>query len=266
MSSLPERPSPKDKPVSLFITCIMDMIYPETGMSVVDILDHLGVAVHFPEAQTCCGQPAFNSGFREDARTVARQFFRAFEHAEVIVTASGSCAAMVRHEYPALFADDPIWRSHAERAASITWEFTEFLIDGLGIEDLGLRLPQLQTIAIHDACHGLRLLGLGEAGRKLLRNVENAQVQDLKECEVCCGFGGLFSVKMPEVSNAMLTKKIAHINASEAETIITGDASCITQMNGGLAKQKSRKRVKHIVDVLAEGLPTREKGKVTSGK
>jgi L-lactate dehydrogenase complex protein LldE len=218
------------------------------------VLEHVGVEVDFPEAQTCCGQPAFNSGFRDDARTVAKQFFRAFENAEVIVTASGSCAAMVRHEYPALFADDPVWRSHAERAASITWEFTEFLVDGLGIEDLGLRLPQPQTFAFHDACHGLRLLHLTDQGRKLLSHVKNAEVRDLKECEVCCGFGGLFSVKMPEISNVMLTKKINNINMSEGETILTGDASCMTHMNGGLIKQQSPKRVKHIADVLADGL------------
>jgi L-lactate dehydrogenase complex protein LldE len=259
MAALPQRPSPKGRRVSLFITCIMDMIYPDTGMSVVDLLEHLGVEVDFPEAQTCCGQPAFNSGFQDDAKTVAKQFFRAFENAEVIVTASGSCAAMVRHEYPALFADDPAWRAHAERAASITWEITEFLVDGLEIEDLGLRLPTPQTIAIHDACHGLRLLGLGEAGRKLLRHVENATVQELNECDVCCGFGGLFSVKMPDISNAMLARKLANINASDADTVVTGDASCMTHMNGGLAKQQSPRRVRHLVDVLAEGLPERER-------
>jgi len=248
------RPSPKGKKVSLFVTCIVDMIYPETGMSVVEILEHLGVEVDFPPAQTCCGQPGFNSGYRAEACQVAQQFLRAFEDAEVIVTPSGSCAAMVRHEYPRLFAEDDPWHARAERAAAITWEFTELLVDGLGITDLGARLPAPGSFAFHDACHGLRLLGLGEAGRALLSQVENAQVCELRECDVCCGFGGLFAVKMADVSAAMLDKKIAHIEASEAETIITGDASCLTQMNGGLSRRKSSKRVRHIADVLAEGL------------
>jgi L-lactate dehydrogenase complex protein LldE len=252
-----ERPSPKDKPVSLFVTCIVDMIYPDTGMSVVKILEHLGIAVDFPMAQTCCGQPAFNSGYRTEATSVGRQFLKAFADAQVIVTPSGSCAAMVRHEYPTLFADDPEWRSKADHAASITWEFTEYLVDGLGITDLDLALPQAESFAFHDGCHGLRLLGLRDAARTLLGNAKNATVSDLTECDVCCGFGGLFAVKMPAVSNAMLQTKIDNIEASDAATIVTGDASCLTQMNGGLSRNGSRKRVRHIADVLADGLPER---------
>lgn len=252
------RPSPKDKPVSLFVTCIVDMIYPQTGLSVVKILEHLGIAVDFPMGQTCCGQPAFNSGYRSEAKTVATQFLKAFAEAQVIVTPSGSCAAMIRHEYPALFADDPQWKAAAERAAAITWEFTEYLVDGLGVSDLKLRLPAPQTFAFHDACHGLRLLGLGQAGRTLLSHTENAQIEPLTECDVCCGFGGTFAVKMPNVSAAMLDTKIKHIEAAPAQTIITGDASCLTQMNGGLTRRTSAKRVRHIADVLAEGLPDHE--------
>lgn len=250
-----ERPSPEDKPVSLFVTCIVDMIYPQTGMSVVKILEHLDIEVDFPMAQTCCGQPAFNSGFRDEARTVAKQFLRAFQNAEVIVTPSGSCAAMIRHEYPALFQDEPAWQKLAEHAASITWEFSEFLSDGLGIRDLKLKLPEKQKLAFHDGCHGLRMLGLGEGARDLLKNIENAEFSELNECDVCCGFGGLFAVKMANVSNAMLQTKIKHIEASDAETIVTGDASCLMQMNGGLSRKKSAKAVRHLADVLAEGLP-----------
>lgn len=252
--SLLERPSPIGKPVSLFVTCIIDMVYPQTGMSVVEILEHLGIPVDFPETQTCCGQPGYNSGYREEAKTVAKQFLRAFEKSEVIVTPSGSCAAMVRHEYPILFADDPEWETRANRAASITWELTEFLVDGLGITDLQLKLPTPQTFAFHDACHGLRLLGLGQAGRTLLQKVENASVTELHECDMCCGFGGLFSVKMAEVSGAMLQRKMGNIEAADAENIVTGDSSCLTHMNGGLSRAKSKKRVTHIADILAEGL------------
>ncbi len=250
-----ERESPKDKKVSLFVTCIVSMIYPQTGMSVVDILEHLGVQVDFPMEQTCCGQPAFNSGYRGDAKTVAKQFLKAFKDAEVIVTPSGSCAAMVRHEYPNLFTpEDGELYDLAVRMASITWEFTEYLVTGLGIDRLDLKLPEKQTFAIHDACHGLRLLGIGEEARRLLDGMENVELVELNEANVCCGFGGLFSVKMPAVSNKMLSTKVDNINDASADTIVTGDVSCMTQMNGGLSRQKSNKRVLHIADVLAQGL------------
>ena len=163
--SLPERESPAGKRVSFFVTCIVDMVYPETGMSAVEILEHFGVEVDFPMAQTCCGQPGFNSGYRKEAKQVAQQFLRAFADAEVIVTPSGSCAAMVRHEYPTLFADDPQWRDQAQRMASIIWEISEFLVEGLGITDLKGKLPKAESFAFHDVCHGLRLLGLGDAFR-----------------------------------------------------------------------------------------------------
>lgn len=250
-----ERLSPKNQPVSLFVTCIVDMIYPQTGMSVVKILEHLDIVVDFPMAQTCCGQPAFNSGYRDEARTVVKQFLRAFQNAKVIVTPSGSCSAMIRHEYPSLFEEGTAWYQLAQHVASITWEFTEYLVEGLGITDLDLALPQAETFAFHDACHGLRLLGLGDSARTLLENTENAEITDLNECDVCCGFGGLFAVKMANVSNAMLQTKMKHIEASSAQTIITGDASCLTQMNGGLSRKNSSKSVRHIADVLADGLP-----------
>lgn len=249
-----ERLSPKNQPVSLFVTCIVDMIYPQTGMSVVKILEHLDIVVDFPMAQTCCGQPAFNSGYRDEARTVVKQFLRAFQNAKVIVTPSGSCSAMIRHEYPSLFEEGTAWYQLAQHVASITWEFTEYLVEGLGITDLDLALPQAETFAFHDACHGLRLLGLGDSARTLLENTENAEITDLNECDVCCGFGGLFAVKMANVSNAMLQTKMKHIEASSAQTIITGDASCLTQMNGGLSRKNSSKSVRHIADVLADGL------------
>jgi len=252
--SLPERESPQGKKVSLFVTCMVDMLYPETGWSVVEILEHLGVAADFPEAQTCCGQPGFNAGHRPEAKQVATQFLKAFKDAEVIVAPSGSCVAMVRHEYPTLFADDPQWRDAANRMASITWEITEFIAEGLGITDLNIPLPEQQSFAFHDACHGLRILGLGQAGRTLLRNKENATIEELTECDVCCGFGGLFSVKMADVSGAMLERKMTNIEANPAQTIVCGDVSCMTHMNGGLERQNSAKRVKHIADVLAEGL------------
>jgi L-lactate dehydrogenase complex protein LldE len=256
MADIP-RESPVGKPVSLFVTCMVDMLHPETGWAVVDILEHLGLTVDFPMEQTCCGQPGFNAGHRPEAKQVAIQFLKAFKDSQVIVAPSGSCVAMIRHEYPTLFDDDPRWQAEAVRIASITWEFSEFIVDGLGITDLKLRLPQKSSFAFHDSCHGLRGLGLGKEARSLVGNTQNASVETLAEADVCCGFGGLFSVKMADVSGAMLERKISQIEACPASTILCGDASCITHMNGGLARQKSGKRVRHIADVLAEGLPDR---------
>lgn len=251
------RPSPLHKPVSLFVTCIVDMIYPQTGVSVVEILEHLGVEVRFPMAQTCCGQPGFNSGFQGDARVVARHFLDAFADAEVIVTPSGSCASMVRHYYPELFKDEPDWYDRATWAASITWELTEYIVDGLGITDLGGKMPPTK-VAFHDACHGLRLMGLKGQARQLAESVDGVTVTEMTGADQCCGFGGLFAVKMPEVSGAMLRDKVQNIDTNEADVILTGDASCLTQMNGGLSRKGTSKRVLHIADFLAGGLKSSE--------
>lgn len=253
--NLANRESPKGKRVSLFVTCMVDMLSPQTGLSVVDVLEHLGLTVDFPAGQTCCGQPAFNSGYRDEARQVARHFIETFRQAEVIVTPSGSCAAMVRHEYPHLFADEPALRAEAERLASLTWEFSEFIVDGLGISDLQARLPERQTAVCHHACHGLRLLNLKSAAETLLDNTENLTRAEWDHSEICCGFGGLFAVKMADVSGAMLHKKLAQIAASGADCVVTGDISCLMHMNGGLEKQGKRPLVCHIADVLADAIP-----------
>jgi L-lactate dehydrogenase complex protein LldE len=251
--ALPDRPSPRGKRVSLFVTCIADVIYPQTGMSVVRLLEYLGIEVDFPAGQTCCGQPAFNTGYWPEARRVARQFLKTFQDSDVIVAPSGSCVAMVRHEFPHLFKDDP-WLALAKQVASKTWEFTEYIVDGLGITDLKLAFPERRTFAFHDSCHGLRLLGLGPAARALLGNVHNAHIHDLDEHDECCGFGGTFSVKMADVSGAMLRRKLDNINVCPADTIVLGDLSCAAQINGGLSRQGSTKRARHIADVLTEGM------------
>jgi len=264
MKELPERESPKNKPVSLFVTCMVDALFPETGMSVVQVLEYLGVEVDFPMAQTCCGQPGFNAGYWDEARRVATQFLEAFKNAELIVTPSGSCAAMVRYEYPRLFAGDPIRMVEAERIANITWEFTEFIVDGLGITDLDGNLPEPQTFAFHDACHSLRLMGLGEAARTLVGNLENANIVDLPEHDVCCGFGGLFSIKMSDISGAMLNRKMNQIQACPAQ-VLSGDASCLAHINGGLSQRNSSKPVRHVADILAEGIANRF-GRLTANR
>lgn len=253
-----KRESPKGKRVSLFVTCMVDMLYPQTGMSVVKVLEHIGVDVDFPMAQTCCGQPAFNAGYWGEARQVAEQFLKAFSQAEVIVAPSGSCVAMLRHEYPRLFEGDPEKRALAERLAGITWEFSEYLVDGLGITDLHGELEEPATFAFHDSCHGLRLLGLGNAARQLVGNIRNASIVEMEDHEVCCGFGGLFSVKMADVSGAMLENKVARVENCPAQ-VLGGDVSCQTHINGGLERAGSSKRVRHIADILAESLETKRK-------
>lgn len=250
---LPARVSPVGKPVSLFVTCLADVFYPSTGMSVVKLLDYLGIDVTFPGGQTCCGQPAYNTGYWPDARRVARQFLTAFQTAEVIVAPSGSCVTMIRREFPHLFQDDP-WLELANDIAGKTWEFTEYIVEGLGITDLDLKLAAPQRFAFHDSCHGLRMLGLGQAARDLLSHVGNATLYELEEHDECCGFGGTFSVKMADISGAMLQRKLDHMSRCPADTFVMGDLSCIAQVNGGLSRQGSPKRARHIADILAEGL------------
>lgn len=257
MSHLIRHLPARGKKVSFFITCIMDMIYPETGMSAVEVLEKLGCEVDFPASQTCCGQMGFNAGYRDDAKAVAKQFLTAFKDADVIVTPSGSCAAMVRHFYPPLFEGDAVWYDRAIYAASITWELTEFIVDGLGITDIGAALDRPLTVAFHQACHGLRTLDIKDQPETLVGNMAGVTVEPLTGADQCCGFGGLFAIKMPDVSGAMLNDKITNIEASKADVIVTCDASCLTQMNGGLQRQGCTKRVVHVADVLA--------GKVTSG-
>jgi L-lactate dehydrogenase complex protein LldE len=247
------RPSPKNKTAALFVTCMVDSIYPNTGISTVRLLEHVGTPVEFPAAQTCCGQPAFNAGFWNDARPAARQFMHAFKDADLIITPSGSCASMVRHYYPQLFEDDPRLHREAVRMASITWELTEYLVDGLEITNLDGTLPAT-TVAFHHACHGLRLLDLSTQARTLVDHIDDVTVLDWPQGTECCGFGGLFAVKMPEVSGAMLQTKLRAIDTVNADVIITGDSGCLTQINGGLTRAGEPPQVVHIADFLAQSI------------
>lgn len=251
-----QRPSPLHKPVSLFVTCMVDALYPAVGVATVRLLEHIGLDVRFPMAQTCCGQPAYNAGYHAETRQVARQFLRAFADAELIVVPSGSCASMVQHSYPALFEeDDPALYQEAVRVASITWELTEFLVDGLNRPDLGLALAAPQTVAFHDACHGLRLSGLTTQGRQLAGAVQGATLVEMPESDVCCGFGGLFSVKMADVSGAMLRRKLGAVEAAPpVDAVLTGDAGCMAHINGGRTRGGQTPIVQHIAEFLASGL------------
>jgi L-lactate dehydrogenase complex protein LldE len=233
----------------LFVTCIIDTLYPETGEAVVSVLEKAGITVSFPPDQTCCGQPAFNAGLRKEARKLAVQTIRAFEpFPGPVVVPSGSCAAMIRHSYPELFAHEPEWLPRAKALAERTYEFSEFLVDILGVIDIGARFNGRLTY--HPSCHLLRGLGVDHQPRALLAAVQDAEIVELPNTADCCGFGGVFSVEHPEISAAMLERKISNIESSGASIVVACDAGCVTNINGGLHRRQKEIRAIHIADVL----------------
>ena len=235
--------------VNLFVTCLVDQFVPSVGVSVVNILEERGIEVHFPADQTCCGQPAFNSGFRKDARPVASRFLDVFEATEgPIICPSGSCVAMVRNFYKDLFRGYPDELVRAERLSKRIFEFTEFMVDVLGIEELGFQTSVDATY--HRCCHLLRELHVDEQPKSLLANLEGLELTPMERDEVCCGFGGAFSVKMSDVSTAMLDEKLDNVVATGASTLIAGDTGCIMHMQGGLRRRGSDVQVVHIAEML----------------
>ncbi len=235
--------------VNLFVTCLVDQFMPNVGMSVVNILESRGIEVHFPSDQTCCGQPAFNSGFRNDSRPVASRFLDIFEATDgPIVCPSGSCVAMVRNFYRDLFRDHPDELVRAERLSKRIFEFTEFIVDILGIEDLEISKDTDATY--HRCCHLLRELHIDEQPSSLLKNIEGLNLKPMERDEVCCGFGGAFSVKMSDVSTAMLNEKLDNVQATGASTLIAGDTGCIMHMQGGLRRRGSDVQVVHVAEML----------------
>ena len=238
--------------MSLFITCLVDQLWPSVGASAVDVLRRAGCEVVFDERQTCCGQPAFNTGYRNEARRLARRFIEIFEEgeADAIVSPSGSCTAMAHH-FHELFADDESWRRRAEAVARRTHEFGSFLVNVLGVEDVGASFRG--RVTWHDACHGLRDLGVREEPRRLLRRVRGAEFVELPNADSCCGFGGTFSVKYPEISVAILDHKIEAIERAGVRAVVSGDASCLMQIGGRLSRQNSSVRTMHLAELLASG-------------
>ncbi len=231
------------------ITCLMDTLYPETGEAVLRVLQRAGVDVAFPTGQTCCGQPAFNAGLRQEARGMAMHTIEVFEvSVDPVVTPSGSCAAMIRHGYPELFADDPAWLRRAEILARRTYELSEFLVDRLGLTNCGARWNG--KLAYHRSCHLLRELGVDRQPLALLKAVSQATLVELPGSDECCGFGGVFSVEQPEISSAMLQRKLANLEACGAEWLVACDAGCITNINGGLRRAGKRPRAVHLAEIL----------------
>lgn len=239
--------------VSLFITCLVDQLYPQVGMATYDLLTRLGVEVTFNAEQTCCGQPAFNSGYRSEARGVAagmlKLFARELESADYVVAPSGSCVTMVRKSYPDLFADDARLRAQAERVGARLYELSHFLVEVLGVEDVGASFEG--RVTYHDSCHLLRELGVSQPPRKLIRAVRGAELVEMDEAETCCGFGGTFSVKYPEISSAMAEAKVASVERSEAGAVVACDASCLMQIAGLLGRKGSGVRPLHLAELLA---------------
>lgn len=237
--------------VQLFVTCLVDSFYPGVGEAVVEVLRRLGLTVDFPRGQTCCGQPNFNAGLRSEARALAEHTLRVFETSEVlpdVVTPSGSCAHMLKYNYPELFADDPRWLPRARALASRTYEFTEYIVDRLGVTDVGARWGG--PLAYHPSCHLLRGMHIDRQPRVLLANVQGAQLIELPHAEDCCGFGGIFSVEHPELSAEFLKRKIANLETTGAPTLVTAEAGCLMHIAGGLHRKKGKQTVVHIAEVL----------------
>jgi L-lactate dehydrogenase complex protein LldE len=235
---------------SLLITCLGDALFPRVGVAAVTVLRDLGVSVDFPAGQTCCGQPAFNSGFRDLARDSARSFLRAFAGSEHVVSVSGSCAAMVRDGFLDLFAGLPE-EDEARSLAARTFEFSEFLVDVLDVRELPVAWNGRATL--HHSCHTRRLLGVTEQPERLLTMVDGLDYVPLRRAERCCGFGGTFSVKMPHVSAAIVDEKIDDVLTTGAELLVGLDMSCLMNIEGRLRRRGSALEVRHIAEVLAGG-------------
>ena len=235
--------------VQLFVTCLVDTFYTETAEAILSILHRLGINVDFPQAQTCCGQPQFNAGLRVDARQMAEHMIRTFEAVQgEIVSPSGSCVHMVRHNYLELFLDDPAWLSRAQALARRTFEFTEYLVDVLGVINVDAKWDGVLTY--HASCHLARGLGIDHQPRALLANVKGATIVELPEADDCCGFGGIFSVTHPELSAEFLKRKIGNLEKTQSPTLVVADTGCIMHIAGGLHRQKKPQCVVHIAEVL----------------
>jgi len=235
--------------VGLFVTCLVDLFRPSVGLAAVKLLEDAGCRVHGPRAQTCCGQPAYNSGDFASARAIAGDVIAAFEGLPYVVAPSGSCAGMLRVHFPELFADDPAMTARARDLAARTWELTAFLADVRGVARVDARFAG--TVTYHDACSGLRELGVKDQPRRLLASVAGLTLTELPGAETCCGFGGTFCVKYPDISVKMAADKAADVAATGAGTLLAGDLGCLLTMAGRLQREGRDVRVRHVAEVLA---------------
>ena len=240
--------------VGLFVTCLVDLMRPSVGFAALKLLDRPGVEVVVPPRQTCCGQPAYNSGDRDDAIALARKFVEEFEGFDHVVAPSGSCSGMVRTHYAELLSGDPDWKARAERLAARTWELTQFLVDVLNVDSVPGRFDG--TVTYHDSCAGLREMGVKAQPRALLGKVAGLSLAEMTECETCCGFGGTFSVKFGEISTRLADDKCGHVEASGADAVVLGDLGCMLNIEGRLRRRgRAGTQVLHVAEVLAGERP-----------
>ena len=235
--------------VSIFVTCIVDQVFPDVGMSMATVLERIGYSIDFREAQTCCGQPAFNSGFRSEARKVALHFLNVFRDSEYIVVPSGSCTSMIAHHFAELFQDDAVRLAEVHRLESRVWEFSRFLLEVAKVENVGAQLDAVATY--HDSCHALRELKIKAGPRQLLANVKGLELREMDIAEECCGFGGTFAVKFAEVSGGMARTKIESIRRTGADLVVSIDSSCLMQLQGAIHRAGLPIRTMHLAEVLA---------------
>ncbi len=237
--------------VALQVTCLNDALFPDVGRSVLTLLRRLGVDVEFPEAQTCCGQPMVNTGYLDEAVPAVRSFVGAFAGYDAIVTPSGSCAGSARHQHRlvAQRSGDPTLVDAVEQTSPRVFELTEFLVDVLGLTDVGASFPH--TVTYHPTCHSLRMLGVGDRPRRLLEQVRGLRLVELPVAEECCGFGGTFAMKNADTSVAMGSDKARHVRGTGAEVLVAGDSSCLMHIGGLLGRQRSGVRTMHLAEVLA---------------
>ena len=239
--------------VGLFVTCLVDLMRPSIGFAAIKLLESGGADVYVPPSQTCCGQPAYNSGDRPDTIALARKVVEEFEQCEHVVVPSGSCSGMIRTHYEELFADDPAWSSRVAALAAKTYELTDFLVNVLKVD----RVPGTfaGTITYHDSCAGLREMGVKSQPRKLLGTMRGVQLTEMAESETCCGFGGTFAVKFGEISSRLADNKCQHIVNNGAESVVLGDLGCMLNIEGRLRRRGDATRVLHVAEVLAGELP-----------
>lgn len=236
--------------VGLFVTCLVDLFRPSVGFATISLLEDAGCRVEVPMAQSCCGQPAYNSGDEDTAGDIARNVISSFEHFDYVVAPSGSCAAMIKEHYPELLAKDPAWSERAESMASRCHELLSFLVDVRNF-----RLPPQHVefdaqYTYHDSCSGLRELGVHQQPRELLKGVEGLKLKEMKDSNVCCGFGGTFCIKYPEISSRMVMDKTVNIHTADADTLLGGDLGCLMNIAGRLSRENSPVRVYHVAEVL----------------
>jgi L-lactate dehydrogenase complex protein LldE len=241
-------PSHGNKRVGLFVTCLVDLIRPSVGFAAVKLLEDAGCTVEVPR-QSCCGQPAFNSGDRATTRAIAAQVIDAFAPYDYVVAPSGSCAGMLKTHYPELFRDDPNWMPRVEAFGAKTFELVSFLVDVLGVSRVDARFEG--TVTYHDSCSGLRELGVRIQPRRLLGTVQGLTIKEMQDAETCCGFGGTFCVKYPDISNAIVAKKAVNIVSSGADALLAGDLGCLMNMAGKLQRDGKAIEVRHVAEVLA---------------